>query len=183
MANLFIRTDKNGTSRYYGNITFKDKRIRKSLGNSKKAAELALKNLEYDLLFNESKEEDVQYELKPACISFLSSLEITGISTLHLKSLNGKVRALTAFCDKMSHSKISDITPEIANQFIRSRARQRVSNKYFSNFDDYVPKLTSTTLNKDIETLKRLFNYFIDMQWTESNPFRSIKKFKNLEII
>ena len=81
MANLFIRTDKNGTSRYYGNITFKDKRIRKSLGHSKKAAELALKNLEYDLLFNESKKEDIQYELKPACISFLSSLEITGIST------------------------------------------------------------------------------------------------------
>ena len=120
MANLFIRTDKNGTSRYYGNITFKDKRIRKSLGNSKKAAELALKNLEYDLLFNESKKEDVQYELKPACISFLSSLEITGISTLHLKSINGKVRAFTAFCEKMSHSKISDINPEIANQFIRS---------------------------------------------------------------
>ena len=180
MANLFTRITNNGQVKYYGNIQHNGKRVRKYLGFSKETAELALKQLEYNLLFNESKKEDVQYELNPACISFLSSLEITGISTLHLKSINGKVRALTAFCDKMSHSKISDITPEIANQFIRSRARQRVSNKYFSNFDDYVPKLTPTTLNKDIETLKRLFNYFIDMQWTQSNPFRSIKRFKNL---
>jgi len=109
MANLFIRTDQNGTSKYYGNITSKDKRIRKCLGHSKQAAELALKKLEYDLLFSETKKEDIQHELKPACISFLASLEITGISTLHLKSINGKVRAFKAFCDKMSHSKISDI--------------------------------------------------------------------------
>jgi len=181
MSTIYIRKNNKGYAKYYGNINIKGKRIRKYIGDSKKAAELTLKQLEYDLLFSESKKEDIQYELKPACISFLSSLEITGISTLHLKSINGKVRALRSFCDKNSYNNISDITPEVANHFIRSRAKQRVSNKYCSNFDDYVPKLTPTTLNKDIETLKRLFNYFIDMQWTQSNPFISVKKFKSTQ--
>ena len=75
MANLFIRTDQNGTSKYYGNITLKDKRIRKCLGYSKQAAELALKQLEYELLFKQDTKEDVQRKLEPAIISFISSLK------------------------------------------------------------------------------------------------------------
>ena len=55
MANLFTRITNNGQVKYYGNIQHNGKRVRKYLGFSKETARLALKQLEYNLLFNESK--------------------------------------------------------------------------------------------------------------------------------
>ena len=179
MANLFTRIDKNGIIKYYGNLSIKGKRIRRFLGLSKDTAELALKKLEYDILFNKPVTKNINPKLNTATISFLSTLESSGVSELHIKSIQGKLRAFITFCESSSLFDITDITPEIANKFIRSRTKQRVSNKYFSNFDDYVPKLSPTTLNKDIQTMKRMYNYFIDMEWTDSNPFRAIRKFKS----
>jgi len=179
MSTLYTRKNKNGLLKYYGNINNNGKRVRKYLGSSKETAVLALKKLEYDLLFKQDKKKEVINKLKPATISFLTSLESSGVSTLHVKSIQGKIRAFLIYCESSSLFNIADITPDIANQFIRNRTKQRVSNKYFSNFDDYVPKLTPTTLNKDIQTMKRMFNYFIDMEWTDSNPFRAVRKFKS----
>ena len=179
MANLFTRIDKNGIIKYYGNLSINGKRIRRFLGLSQETAELALKKLEYDILFSKPVTENVNPKLNPATISFLSTLESSGVSALHLKSIQGKIRAFLTYCESSSLFNIADITPDIANQFIRSRTKQRVSNKYYSNFDDYVPKLTPTTLNKDIQTMKRMYNYFIDMEWTDSNPFRAVRKFKS----
>ena len=179
MSTLYTRKNKNGLLKYYGNINNNGKRVRKYLGSSKETAVLALKKLEYDLLFQQDKKKEVINKLKPATISFLTSLESSGVSTLHVKSIQGKIRAFLTYCESSSLFNIADITPDIANQFIRNRTKQRVSNKYFSNFDDYVPKLTPTTLNKDIQTMKRMFNYFIDMEWTDSNPFRAVRKFKS----
>ena len=157
MSTLYTRKNKNGFLKYYGNINNNGKRVRKYLGSSKETAVLALKKLEYDLLFKQDKKKEVINKLKPATISFLTSLESSGVSTLHVKSIQGKIRAFLIYCESSSLFNIADITPDIANQFIRNRTKQRVSNKYFSNFDDYVPKLTPTILNKDIQTMKRMF--------------------------
>ena len=178
MSTLYTRINKSGLLKYYGNININGKRHRKYLGSSKETAILALKKLEYDLLFQQGKKKESVNKLKPATLSFLTSLESSGVSTLHIDSLSGKIRAFNKFCKANSLHYIIDVTPEIANKFIRSRTKQRVSNKYFSNFDDYVPKLSPTTLNKDIQTMKRMYNYFIDMEWIDRNPFRAVKPFR-----
>jgi len=179
MASITKKVNKQGITKYYSDVNINKRRIRRYLGLSLSTAKLALKKLEYELLFSTISTEHVHSKLKPATISFLTSLESSGVSTLHLKSIQGKTRAFLTFCESSSLFNIADITPDIANQFIRSRTKQRVSNKYYSNFDDYVPKLTPTTLNKDIQTMKRMYNYFIDMEWTDSNPFRAVRKFKS----
>jgi hypothetical protein len=135
MANLFTRIDKNGIIKYYGNLSINGKRIRRFLGLSQETAELALKKLEYDILFSKPVTENVNPKLNPATISFLTSLESSGVSTLHLKSIQGKIRAFLTYCESSSLFNIAYITPDIANQFIRNRTKQRVSNKYYSNFD------------------------------------------------
>ena len=71
MANLFTRTDKNGLIKYYGNVQHNGKRLRKYLGCSKETAELALKKLEYDLIFSEKKTADTDRKLATSTISFL----------------------------------------------------------------------------------------------------------------
>ena len=52
MASIYFRTDKNDNKKYYSSIYHNGKRIRKSLGSSKQLAKVALKKLEYELLFN-----------------------------------------------------------------------------------------------------------------------------------
>ena len=179
MASITKKVNKQGITKYYSDVNINKRRVRCYLGLSLPTAKLELKKLEYELLFSKEPTKDVHSKLKPATLSFLSSLESSGVSTLHLKSIKGKTRAFLTYCESSSLFNIADITPDIANQFIRSRTKQRVSNKYYSNFDDYVPKLTPTTLNKDIQTMKRMYNYFIDMEWTDSNPFRAVRKFKS----
>ena len=179
MASITKKVNKQGITKYYSDVNINKRRVRCYLGLSLPTAKLELKKLEYELLFSKESTKDVHSKLKPATLSFLSSLESSGVSTLHLKSIQGKTRAFLTYCESNSLFNIADITPDIANQFIRSRTKQRVSNKYYSNFDDYVPKLTSATLNKDIQTMKRMYNYFIDMEWTDSNPFRAVRKFKS----
>ena len=51
MSTLYTRINKSGLLKYYGNININGKRHRKYLGSSKETAILALKKLEYDLLF------------------------------------------------------------------------------------------------------------------------------------
>jgi len=52
MATIYSRIDKNGNKRFYGSIYHNGKRIRKSLGCSIQSAEVLIKKLEYELLFN-----------------------------------------------------------------------------------------------------------------------------------
>ena len=63
MAHLFTRTTKNGQVKYYGNIQYNGKRVRKYLGFSKETAGLALKQLEYNLLFKKDTKEDIDRKL------------------------------------------------------------------------------------------------------------------------
>ena len=52
MASIYTRTDSHGIKKYYGSINHNNLRIRRYLGLTKKSAELALKKLEYEILFN-----------------------------------------------------------------------------------------------------------------------------------
>jgi len=180
MSTLYTRKDNNGIVKYYGNLTTDGKRVRKYLGLSKAVAQASLKKLEYEILFLKPSEIENNIKIKESTISFLASLESSGISQRQVNSLHGKIKALLSYCNSKSITLLKDITPKLANDFIKYRSNSRVVNKYQSHLDNFIPKLSPATLNKDIQTFKRFYNYCIDMQWVESNPFRSIKKFKNI---
>lgn len=54
----------------------------------------------------------------------------------------------------------------------------RVLRKYKACKDDYRPKISSDTLNKDIRLLKRVFKFCIEMEWIYKSPFKFISLVK-----
>ena len=181
MATIFTRKNKSGKVGYYGNITINGKRCRRYLGNSKKVAELELSKLEYNLRFNAFPNKKVSKSsrsIQQASISFLKDAELKGIGRGQINVLKGKLTALVDFLSGINKLYLSDISMNEANEYIVSRTKFRLANKYNSVSDDYFPKLKSATLNKDIQILKRFFSYCIDMEWIDRNPFRAIKPFR-----
>ena len=81
-ANVFIRKNNNGIPIFYSNLRINGKRIRKSLGSNRKAAEIKLTKLEYDLTFQNFKEpESPQILFHHVIIPFLKELESEGIKS------------------------------------------------------------------------------------------------------
>ncbi len=179
MPTIYTRTDKSGNTRYFGNISVNGKRVRKYLGTSKRVAQQALSELEYSLRFkvkNDDNRASVTYN--QAIISFLRDIEVKGISLGHIYVINGKLKAFNNFLTDSSKSLLSEIKVADAHSYIMKRTKKRLHNKYSSVQDDYCPKIKAVTLNKDIQIIKRFFNYCIDMEWIDRNPFRSVKPFK-----
>ncbi|SVE64239.1 uncharacterized protein METZ01_LOCUS517093, partial [marine metagenome] len=180
MATIFTRTNKAGNVRYFGNIQINGKRVRKYLGTSKRVAQQALSELEYSLRFevenNDNRNNKVTFQ--QASISFLRDIELKGISDGHIYVIMGKLKVFNNFLMHNNISLLSDVKITDAHNFIIKRTKVRLTNKYNSAEDDHSPGLKSVTLNKDIQRLKRFFNYCIDMEWIDRNPFRAVKPFK-----
>ena len=98
MASITKKVNKQGITKYYSDININKRRIRRYLGLSLPTAKLELKKLEYQLLFTTESNEQVHSKLKPATLSFLTSLESSGVSELHIKSIQGKFRAFSTLC-------------------------------------------------------------------------------------
>ena len=81
MAAIFTRISKDGYTKYYGNLTVNSTRIKKYLDDNPKSARIALKKLEYELIFNPSKyPKHKDIPLNHAIISFLKEAEVSGVS-------------------------------------------------------------------------------------------------------
>ncbi len=57
MATIFSRESEHGKSKYYGNLTINGKRTKRYLADDYQSSQLALKKIEYELIFNPSSKE------------------------------------------------------------------------------------------------------------------------------
>ena len=117
--------------------------------------------------------------LVQAKLKFLKDIELT--STIHQKYfdvIKSNLTLFITFCISHNVADVGNVAVEHAKEYFHLRCKSRAYNKYQSNLDDYIPKLTPKTINSELSILKRFFNYCIDMQWIESNPFRLIKALK-----
>ena len=117
--------------------------------------------------------------LVQAKLKFLKDIELT--STIHQKYfdvIKSNLTLFITFCISHDVADVGNVAVEHAKEYFHLRCKSRAYNKYQSNIDDYIPKLTPKTINSELSILKRFFNYCIDMQWIESNPFRLIKALK-----
>ena len=87
-------------------------------------------------------------------------------------------RKFMEYCHKHNAYNLNEVTSELARSFFHLRCNTRTTSKYKSNLDNYAPTLSVATVNKELQILKRFFNYCIDMEWIDRNPFRSVKPFK-----
>ena len=178
MAKIFTRVSRNKTI-YYGDITVNNKRYRKKLATSKEAAIIELKKWEYELLFTSPKPVKIEHPVTRARLSFLKDLELSNqFCDKYFNVISYTSRRFMEYSHKQNAYNLDDVTPEIARNFFQIRCKTRISSKYKSGQDNFTPTISTSTLNKEIQILKRFFNYCIDMEWIDRNPFRAVKPFK-----
>ena len=165
MASIYTRTDSHGIKKYYGSINHNTLRIRRYLGLTKKSAELALKKLEYEILFNSAVVEDnPSVTFNQAIMSFLKEVERTGVAHRQVQVIKTKVTWFRDYCHSLDIHKLDMISKKHAHQYIQCRKA-----KYPA----------SSTLNKEIGFIKRFFNHCIDMEWINRDPFHSVQYAKD----
>ena len=177
MARIFTRTKDNGTVNYYADIRINGNRARKLLATDIKSAQLALKKLEYELIFNQTSKETPKQGiiLNHAIISFLKEVESSGVSPHRIKTIKLKLHTLRDYTRK---SLVTDVSVRIAKNYMQQRANARVTNKYHSKEDNYCPTLSAKTYNQELQIFIRFFNHCKELGWVDSNPFKLVKPLK-----
>ncbi|MEE2858204.1 MAG: tyrosine-type recombinase/integrase, partial [Candidatus Neomarinimicrobiota bacterium] len=176
MASLFTLRTSDGTTTYYGSVYIDGKRYRKKLSTTKSTAQKMLTQYERELAINPPQIINNEIPLVKAKLEFLKDIELT--SNIHKKYfdvIKSNLTLFITFCISHDVADVGNVAVEHAKEYFHLRCKSRAYNKYQSNIDDYIPKLTPKTINSELSILKRFFNYCIDMQWIESNPFRLIK--------
>ncbi len=179
MASLFTLRTSDGTTTYYGSVYIDGKRYRKKLSTTKSTAQKMLTQYERELAINPPLIIHNEIPLVQAKLAFLKDIELT--SNIHKKYfdvIKSNLTLFITFCISHDVADVGNVAVEHAKEYFHLRCKSRAYNKYQSNIDDYIPKLTPKTINSELSILKRFFNYCIDMQWIESNPFRLIKALK-----
>ena len=179
MASIYTKTNKNGSISYYCSININGKRHRKLLGYDKKTAQTQLSRVEYELKFTPKPKSGSIIPFLKSYITFLRDLELTGICKKQFDVVERSIRRLKQYVERQGIKELQEIKPEHLKEIINNRTKDRVVNKYYSHLDDFCPKVSITTLNKDIQNLKRFFKYCMDMKWIKENPSTGLKYFKN----
>ncbi len=177
MATIFSRESEQGKSKYYGNLTINGKRTKRYLADDYQSAQLALKKLEYELIFTQTSKEIAKKEipLNHAIISFLKEIESSGVSPHRIKTIKLKLHTLRDYTGK---SLVTDVSVRIAKNYMQQRANARVTNKYHSKKDNYYPTLSAKTYNQELQIFIRFFNHCKELGWVDSNPFKLVKPLK-----
>ena len=92
-----------------------------------------------------------------------------------IKTIRLKLYAFADYCNKDT---IGSITVKDAKDYMNYRARSKVINKYRAKEDNYTPSLSPKTYNQELLIFRRFFNYCIEVEWLNSNPFKLVKSLK-----
>ena len=74
---------------------------------------------------------------------------------------------------------LQDVTAELTRAYINERTKSTSkASLYGSTMTDTRRKIAPKTVNSEIQYLKRFFEFCIDSDWIDKNPFRSVKYLK-----
>tara|TARA_Y100001963_G_scaffold63728_1_gene88742 strand:- start:732 stop:1739 length:1008 start_codon:yes stop_codon:yes gene_type:complete len=163
MSTIYKKKLKN-KSVYYGNFNIDGKRVRKRLSSDIKVAKAKLKLLELELL-NPKKTVDIIFAYKMFC----NQPYIKDLSKPSFVSIDKCMRMFVDFCNQRRKHTLRLITPQVAQEFIIHRSNMKIY-KY-----GQMVTISDSTLNRNIGYLKRFFNFCIEMEYINRNPFMSIK--------
>ena len=176
MATIYLRQTKLGLPKYYGNFIVNGVRVRRYLGDTLKSAELQFKKLDYELTIGGvSKRKDVLTNLNQAIVSFLKEVETSGVKYDQVYIIKKKLNRFMEYCLAKSITAIQQVDVRLAKEYVVYRSNDRITNKYQAANDNYCPKTSPRTLNREVQFLKRFFNYALEVSWIDINPFSAIK--------
>jgi site-specific recombinase XerD len=176
MATIFFRLSKSGNKKYYGNLTVNGNRVKRYLADDLKTAKINLNKLEYNLTLGNSKFiKNQSIFLDKAILSFLKEVETSGVKYDQVYIIKKKLSKFSEYCLTKNITTIQQIQVSLAKDYVIYRSNDRITNKYLSNDDNYCPKIAPRTLNREVQFLKRFFNYALEVEWIDKNPFNSVK--------
>jgi len=182
MATLYSRKGANGVKRYYSNLSIRGKRIRQFLSTDRETARAALVKLEYDLLIAPPKASEPEtmpgISLGEAKLSFLAELYESGVVDKYADVIARTIKRFTKHRGLKANTELCTIKPDHLLSYISTRKATKTTNLYQSTKDGSKPRLKPSTINKEIQYLKRFFHYCQDMEWIERNPARALKLMK-----
>ena len=182
MATLYSRKGANGVKRYYSNLSIGGKRIRQFLSTDRETARAALVKLEYDLLIAPPKAPEPEtmpgISLGEAKLSFLAELYESGVVDKYADVIARTIKRFTKHRGLKANTELCTIKPDHLLSYISTRKATKTTNLYQSTKDGSKPRLKPSTINKEIQYLKRFFHYCQDMEWIERNPARALKLMK-----
>jgi len=176
MATIYSRQTKLGQTKYYGNFSVNGVRVRRYLGDTLKSAKLQFKKLDYELtLSGVSNRKDVSTNFQEAILSFLKEVETSGVKYDQVYIIKKKLNRFHQYCLAKNITTIQHVDVRLAKEYVVSRSNYRVTNKYQAADDNYCPKISPRTINREVQFLKRFFDYSLEVAWIEINPFNAIK--------
>jgi len=176
MATIYTKKTDSGKTKYYGNFVVNGKRIRRFLGDTHKSAKIQFKKLDYELTLNGvSSNKPKTISLDVTILSFLREVETSGVKHDQVYIIQKKLNKFKEYCLLNNVIMIQDVDVSLCKSYIVSRSNDRITNKYQSADDNHCPKIAPRTLNREIQFLKRFFNYALEIEWIEKNPFATVK--------
>lgn len=163
---------------WYLDIRVKGRRIRRKVGNSKKVAELALKDAEV-----KAARHEFGFARKDIIIEKLLEKFLEYSKANHRQ---GSTRRFTAIIEnfkrfletKTSITFLSEITPETIDQY----KTYRVNTQNNSSLDEKLRTMSTgikpETVNFELKTLTNVFNRAIKWGYLKENPVKDVKRFK-----
>ena len=178
MASIYKRITKAGQTVYYGAFRVNGRLIRRKLGLSLNIARKALKQIEYELTFNNPVNTPDPVKISIGMLEYLKVYESSGVKYDQVYQTKLKLNKFNDYCSKMGVTYLCDINVKLAKEYIVNRSNSVVTKKYKSNIDNYECKIAPATINKEIRILKKVFNFYIELEWIVTNPFQTIKLLK-----
>ncbi len=179
MALIYTRKSKNGMLKYYGDLTINGRRYRRALGLSRETAVKALKKLENDLLFGEKSNQYYEMDWYGAQLQFLVHVELSGIAVEQRKHIQSKCEHFHQYCQQLGNKSLGDVRSEVCTGYIKHRSQTSIRNKYNYAKEGKWAKPSTATINKEIAVLRRFFNFCLNNQWIDQNPWTRIQRIKD----
>ena len=170
LANIYTRKTEKGITKYYGDINYNGKRYRKYLADNKKTALKEIIKLEHRI-YNAPFSNDMLPKVKiiNAYWDFLRNIELSGIKDVKIGVLP-RLHRFNNFLNGMKIINLDEITPKHIQDFLVIRKKVKVM------YDTRI--ISTSSLNKEIQVIKRFLSYCLSMQLVDKNPALAIKYFK-----
>jgi site-specific recombinase XerD len=148
---------------YYADYRINGKRFRKTLGRSKRIAELALKDIEVKIAKNE-----LGFDKKDEALTKLFEEYLSYSKTNHSPSTQKRYRAIIdnfkRFLEGYPYvNKISHLNPKVFEDYKSFRAEEEAQNK---------------TINMEVRTLRTIFNLAKNWGYAKENPTDGVRMLK-----
>ena len=177
MGGIYTYKTKAGSTHYYSDLHVNGKRYRKFLGLSRRTAEKALKELEYELRF--AKSDGSKYVTYSGAIEkFLIHVELTGTAYTQVKYIGSRLEAFRQCCEANGNDNFRKVSKQDCRDFMTVRANMKLHNLY-SPDGKQRKRPAISTLNREIGYQRRFYKFIIDNDWCNSNPWDSIPRFKS----